>query len=298
MLNRTHLEILRAVRSEGSLSEAAGKLHLTQSALSHSIRKLEQSLGAKLLTRHGRTLRPTRAGVILLTLADRALPDFEHAEQLIAKLSSGQQGLLRIGMECHPCYEWLHRGIPGFIHAFEGVDIDVKRQFQFDGLTALLNHDIDVLITPDPVFKPRLKFVPVFNYELVLVSAQGHELSEKRHVNAEDLVDQVLYTYPVAKERLDVFSQFLLPANLEPREHKMLESTDIMLQMVAAKRGVTALPDWLVKTCNPDLGLRRYKLGRKGVHKQLFLGIRVEDQAIPYVKGFIRLAKQVELDPT
>jgi LysR family transcriptional regulator for metE and metH len=297
MLNRTHLEILRAVRSEGSVSEAASKLHLTQSALSHSIRKLEQYLGAKLWTRHGRTLRPTRAGSILLTLADRALPDFEHAEQLIAKLSSGQQGLLRIGMECHPCYEWLHRSIPGFINAFEGVDIDVKRQFQFDGLTALLNHDIDVLITPDPVFKPRLKFVPVFNYELVIVSAEAHELSEKRYINAEDLADEVLYTYPVAKERLDVFSQFLLPANLEPREHKTLESTDIMLQMVAAKRGVTALPDWLVKTYNPDLGLRCYKLGRKGVHKQLFLGIRVEDQSIPYVKGFIRLAKQVEVDP-
>ncbi|MDR0781658.1 MAG: LysR family transcriptional regulator [Pseudomonadales bacterium] len=297
MLNRIHLEILRAVRSEGSVSEAASKLHLTQSALSHSIRKLERYLGARLWTRQGRTLRLTRAGAILLTLAERALPDFEHAEQLIARLSSGQQGLLRIGMECHPCYEWLHRSIPSFIAAFEGVDIDVKRQFQFDGLTALLNHDIDVLITPDPVFKPRLKFVPVFSYELVLVCAREQALSARRYVEAAALADQVLYTYPVAKERLDVFSQFLLPANLEPREHKTLESTDIMLQMVAARRGVTALPDWLVKNYEPSLDLRCYHLGRKGVHKQLFLGIRVEDQSIPYVKGFIRLAKQVEVDP-
>jgi len=297
MLNRTHLEILRAVRTEGSLSEAANKLNLTQSALSHSIRKLELYLGAPLWTRHGRSLRLTRAGGILLSLADRALPDFEHAEQLISKLSSGQEGLLRIGMECHPCYEWLHRSIPPFIAAFDGVDIDVKRQFQFDGLTALLNHDIDVLITPDPVFKPRLKFVPVFSYELVLVCAQEHELTTKRYVNAEDLAEQVLYTYPVTKERLDVFSQFLLPANLEPREHKKLESTDIMLQMVAARRGVTALPSWLVEQYKSSLALRSYKLGRAGIHKQIFLGVRVEDQQVPYIKGFIKLAKSVSVEP-
>ncbi|MDR2212216.1 MAG: LysR family transcriptional regulator [Pseudomonadales bacterium] len=296
MLNRAHLEILRALRDEGSISEAASTLHLTQSALSHSIRKLEHYLGVKLWLRQGRALRLTRAGGILLSLADRTLPDFEHAEQLIGKLASGEQGLLRIGMECHPCYEWLHRSIAPFIAAFEGVDIDVKRQFQFDGLTALLNHDIDVLITPDPVFKPRLKFVPVFSYELVLVCAQAQGFGERRYIDAPTLAQQVLYTYPVAKERLDVFSQFLLPAQLEPREHKTVESTDIMLQMVAARRGVTALPSWLVEQYKSTLRLRSYRLGRGGIHKQIYLGVRVEDQQVPYIKGFIKLAKETGVE--
>jgi len=295
MINRLHLEILRAVQTEGSLSDAARGLCLTQSALSHSIRKLEQALGMKVWARHGRSLRLTRAGNMLLSLANRILPDIEHVELLVGKLSRGEEGLLRIGMECHPCYEWLHRTIPAFIAAFAGVDIDVKRQFQFDGLTALLNHDIDMLITPDPVFKPGLKFVPVFSYELVLVCAESSVLGKRRYIDAAVLADEVLYTYPVTRERLDVYSQFLMPAKQEPREHKTLESTDIMLQMVAAGRGVTALPSWLVGHYRHSLALRSYKLGRKGIHKNLYLGLRAEDLHVPYLKGFIKLAKSTQV---
>lgn len=295
MLNRLHLEIICAVQAEGSISKAADKLCLTQSALSHSIRKLERAFGIEVWARRGRKLYLTRAGALLLALAERVLPDIEQAEMLVKRLAGGHEGLLRIGMECHPCHEWLHRIIPGFIAAFDGVDIDVKRQFRFDGITALVNHDIDMLITPDPVFKAGLKFVPVFDYELVLVAALDHPLGNKRHVEPATLTDEVLYTYPVAKERLDLFSQFLMPAKLEPKEHKMLESTDIMLQMVAARRGVTALPSWLVGQYEKSLGLRHYKLGRKGVHKSLYLGLRAEDVGIPYLKGFIRLAKQAQV---
>lgn len=292
MINRNHLEILRAVHTEGSLGDAAVRLHLTQSALSHSIRKLEGVLGIRLWVRQGRTLRLTRAGRALLELAQRVLPDIESTERLLAKYASGEQGLLRIGMECHPCYEWLNRMIPGFIRAFAGVDIDVKREFQFGGLAALLNHDIDMVLTPDPLFKPGLKFVPVFNYELVLVSANARPLGSKQHVEAKALADQVLFTFPVARERLDVFSQFLVPAGQEPREHRELESMEIMLQMVAAGRGVTALPSWLLERYGKGLSLRSYRLGRKGVHKKLHVGVRSEDMKLPYVKGFIRIAKE------
>ena len=295
MINRQHLEILRTVDREGSVSEAANKLNLTQPALSHSIRKLEQQLEVKIWERSGRNLRLTDAGEQLLNLAKRMLPDFEHTEEAMTQLASGMKGLLRIGMECHPCYEWLHRSIPGFIREFNGVDIDIKRQFQFDGMTALLNHEIDMLITPDPVFRPKLEFVPVFNYELVLVSAADQPLSRLRTIEPVALAEQTLYTYPVPKERLDIYSQFMLPAKLEPAVHKTLESTDIMLQMVAAGRGVTALPSWLVKQYSKSLNLRSWKLGRKGVHKSLYLGIRTNDMQTPYIKGFIKLAKRAEI---
>lgn len=292
MINRIHLEILRAVHREGSLSSAAVQLHLTQSALSHSIRKLEGLLGIRLWARRGRTLHLTRGGRAVLELAQRVLPDIESTERLLGKYASGEQGLLRIGMECHPCYEWLNRTIPAFIRAFAGVDVDVKREFQFGGLAALANHDIDMVLTPDPVFKPGLKFVPVFNYELVLVTAAAHPVGSKAHVEATALADQVLFTFPVARERLDVFSQFLLPGGQEPREHRELESMEIMLQMVAAGRGVTALPAWLLERYGQGLSLRSYRLGRKGVHKKLHVGIRAEDMQLPYVKGFIRIAKE------
>jgi LysR family transcriptional regulator for metE and metH len=295
MISRIHLEILRAVQTEGSLSDAALRLHLTQSALSHSIRKLEGQLGTSLWTRRGRHLRLTRSGKAVLELARRVLPDIEATELQIGKYARGEDGMLRIGMECHPCHEWLNRMLPGFLQQFAGVDVDVKREFQFGGLEALRNHEIDMVLTPDPLPRPGLVFVPVFSYELVLVAAAARPLAKGAWLEAAALVDETLFTFPVPRERLDVFSQFLVPAGQEPRSHRSLESMDIALHLVAAGRGVTVLPSWLLAQHAEAKGLRSYRLGRKGVHKKLHVGLREEDMDLPYVKGFIRIARSVRM---
>ena len=107
MIERNHLEIVREVDRSGSLTAAADALCLTQSALSHAMKKLEQQLGTPVWVREGRKLRPTQSGLYLLSLANRLLPQFEHAEELVGQIARGQRGSLRIGMECHPCYQWL-----------------------------------------------------------------------------------------------------------------------------------------------------------------------------------------------
>jgi LysR family transcriptional regulator for metE and metH len=284
MINRIHLDILRALR-----------LHLTQSALSHSIRKLEGQLGTSLWTRRGLHLWLTRAGKAVLELAQRVLPDIEATELQIGKYARGEEGLPRIGMECHPCHEWLNRMLPGFLRQHPGVDLDVKREFQFGGLEALRNHEIDMVLTPDPVFRAGLSFVPVFSYELVRVTAATRPLGERSWVEAQALTEATLFTFPVPHERLDVFTQFLVPARAEPRSHRSLESMYIALHMVAAGRGVTALASWLLAQHREHLDLRSYQPGRCGIHKKLHVGVRDEDLDLPYIKGFVRIAKGVRL---
>ena len=107
MIERNHLEIVREVDRSGSLTAAADAMCLTQSALSHAMKKLEQQLGTPVWVREGRKLQPTQSGLYLLSLANRLLPQFEHAEELVGQIARGQRGSLRIGMECHPCYQWL-----------------------------------------------------------------------------------------------------------------------------------------------------------------------------------------------
>ena len=80
MIERIHLKIVQAVEQHGSLTAAADVLCVTQSALSHAIRKLENNLGTAVWLREGRSLRLTQAGQYLLTVADRVLPLFQHAE--------------------------------------------------------------------------------------------------------------------------------------------------------------------------------------------------------------------------
>ena len=292
MLERTHLAIVLEVQRQGSLTAAAGTLCLTQSALSHSIKKLEQQLGTEIWVREGRGLRLTQAGQYLLALAQRVLPQLSLAEERLQQFAQGERGTLRIGMECHPCYQWLLKVVAPYLAAWPDVDVDVKQKFQFGGIGALFAYEIDLLVTPDPMYKPGLHFEPVFDYEQVLLVGRQHPLAEQVYAKAKQLMSETLITYPVSIERLDIYTQFLMPAGITPRRHKTIETTDIMVQMVASGRGVAALPRWLAEEYAEKVDVVAVRLGRQGVAKQIHLGVRTNDVEVDYLRAFIDLARQ------
>ncbi|ROU01687.1 LysR family transcriptional regulator [Marinobacter sp. R17] len=294
MLDRHHLAIIREIDRQGSMTAAADKLFVTQSALSHTIKKLEQQLGTPLWMREGRSLHFTQAGYYLLSVANRLLPQLEHAEAVIGQMADGQRGTLRIGMECHPCYQWLLKVVAPYLERWRQVDVDVKQKFQFGGLGALLGYDIDMLVTPDPLHRTGLVFTPVYDYEQVLVVSREHPLAGREWVEPEDLADEILITYPVETERLDIFNLFLLPARILPRKHKTIETTDILLQMVAATRGVAALPRWLVEEYAHRMPLLPVRLGQTGLPKQIFLGVRQADEDVDYLTDFLAMARSID----
>src|SRR5450830_226261 len=278
MLERIHLAILMEVEKQGSLTAAAEVLHLTQSALSHSMKKLEQQMGTDIWLREGRSLRLTQAGQYLYAVAQRLLPQLVLAEERLRQFAQGERGTLRIGMECHPCYQWLLKIVTRYLAAWPLVDVDVKQKFQFGGIGALFGFE----------------FEPVFDYEQVLVVHKDHPWASQEVVAPEQLMEETLITYPVPIERLDIFNMFLLPANCSPRKHKTIETTDIMLQMVASGRGVTALPKWLVTDYAPQLQLRTLRLGQNGIAKHIYLGTREMDNATDYLQSFIEFARQAD----
>ena len=292
ILERAHLEIIRTVEQQGSITAASKNLHLTQSALSHTVRKLEDQLGVAVWHREGRSLRPTQAGEYLLSIANRLLPQLEHAEDQLAQFAQGKRGVLRIGMECHPCYQWLLKIVSPYLASWPAVDVDVKQKFQFGGISALFNHEIDLLVTPDPLHKPDLTFEAVFDYEQVLVVSPEHPLCREDYVQPKHLANETLISYPVPIDRLDVYTRFLIPAGVSPRQHKTIETTDIMLQMVAGGRGVAALPRWLVEEQGSKFNVVPIKLGRRGVAKQIFVGFRESDADIAYLQGFVEMARK------
>ncbi|MDJ1185498.1 LysR family transcriptional regulator [Roseofilum casamattae] len=296
-LERSHLEIVRAVELHGTMTAAASALHLTQSALSHSMRKLEDRIGVKLWYREGRSLRLTPAGTHLLATANRLIPQFVHTEEQLGQFARGERGTLRIGMECYPCYQWLQKIVAPYLRAWPLVDFEVKQKFQFGGIGALFAHEIDLLVTPDPLQKKSLHFEPVFDYEQVLVVSSDHPLAEQDRVMPQQLGEEVLFTYPVSRDRLDIYTCFLAPAGRTVRKQKAIESTDIMLQMVACGRGVAALPRWLVEEFSEKYPVRAVRLGSRGVQKQIFLGVRRTDLEVDYLKAFMDLARDYSEPP-
>jgi LysR family transcriptional regulator, regulator for metE and metH len=284
------LAILREIDRTGSLTQAADQLCLTQSAVSHAIRRFETRYGVKLWEREGHKLRLTLAGDYVLGLAMRVLPQLEHGATVLEDYARGRRGAIRVGMECHPCQDWMMRVVDPFLAEWPDVELDVTTAFQFGGLAALLGHEIDILVTPDPVERPGLEYKPVFDYELVLAVAETHPLARKKRVEPEDLASETLITYPVARERLDIYTQFLVPAHALPRRHRTVETTDLMLRLVASGRAVSATPDWLLRDAK---GVKGVRLGA-GIDKSIHLGRRT-GKAASYMDGFMRLAETVQI---
>lgn len=291
MIDRSHLRILREIDNQGSLTAAAKTLHLTQSALSHKITRLEQRIGAPIWHKEGRNLKLTQAGSYLLREARRVLPQLERIDEVLDQYAKGVKGAVNIGMECHPCYQWLLRVVNPFLQQWPDVDVDVTQKFQFGGLAALFNYEIDLLVTPDPVLKEGVIFEPVFPYEQVLVVNEQHPFATQEWVDPEQIIDQTLYTYPVSIERLDIYQQFLLPANCLPKKHKPLEATEMMLQMVATNRGVATLPLWLVKEYQKNFPIKAVRLGKAGLYKHIHVGVRSSDIDDIHLTAFIQVVK-------
>lgn len=288
MIQRMHMEILQALDAHGTLGEAAQALFLTQSALSHSIRKLEDQLNCPLWEKQGRGLRLTQAGAYLLQVSVQLLPQIQQAEAVLRGYGEGKRGKLRIGMECHPCYEWLLTVVNPYLERWPDVDLDVIQRFRFNGIEALKHHHIDVLITSDPVLDEALRHEAVFNYELKLVVAANHPLAQQTQVTPEDLSRENLITFPVAHERLDVYTQFLIPAGREPKQQQEVEAMEIMVQLVAANRGVCTLPGWLADRYQQSHGVVPLALGEGGVAKTLYLVYREADASIDYLVDFVQ----------
>ncbi len=298
MLDRQHLSILHEVDRLGSLTAAAERLNVSQSALSHTIRKLEERCGVAMWEKDGRNLRLTEAGRYIVRLAQRVLPQIERAEGVLSDYRRGKRGFLKIGMECHPCHQWLMGVTRPYLLDWPDVDLDLTTSFAFGGVAAVSGYEIDILITPDPIEAPGIHYLPVFDYELVLAVPADHPLAKKRHAEPADLVEETLFTYPVPAERLDVFTQFLVPADSRPRHHRSVETTEMMLQLVGAGRGVSAVPNWLVHREAAALGVRPVRMGKTGIQKSIHLGLRDGDDTVDFIAGFLETSCRSRPDQT
>ncbi len=288
-----HLRTLQALAHEGSLSAAAERLHLTQSALSHQLKGLEAQLGAPLYQRKSRPLRLTRQGERLLALADEVLPRIDAARRDLQRMGTGARGRLFIAIECHSCFAWLMPTMDRYRHLWPEVEMDLTTSFAFDPLPALVRGELDLVVTSDPRPVSGIHYEPLFEHEALLALAPDHPLTQRRWIRPQDLRGETLITYPVERTRLDVFSRFLDPAGIEPAAVRQTELTVMMVQLVASRRGVAVLPDWALAEYLSGGQITARPLGRHGLHGTLHAAIRRQDHGMPWMTDFIQTAREV-----
>ena len=287
-----HLRTLVALRDTGSLVEAAERVFLTQSALSHQLKDLETRLGCTIFHRKTRPLRFTAAGTRLLALADQVLPEVRSAETEIDRMAGGETGRLYIAIECHSCFDWLLPAINTYRETWSDVDLDIASGFHFAPLPALARGDLDLVVTADPVAGLGLSYMPLFSYEAQIALAPDHPSAEKAFFEPSDLVDEVLISYPVDTSRLDVFKYFLEPAGVQPRRVRTAELTTMIVQLVASQRGITCLPNWaLHEYLNKGYVVTR-SLGEEGVWPTLYAAVREEQTSAAFMNDFVEVSKR------
>ena len=286
-----HLRTIRAVHEAGGLARAADQLNITQSALSHQIKGLEEQVGVELFVRRTKPARLSAAGMRMLRAAERILPEIDALAEEFRALTSGKTGRLHIAIECHACFDWLFPVLEQFRRTWPDVDVDIRAGLAFGALPALMREEVDLVISSDPEDLPDVIFNPLFDYAPVFVAAATSPLAARPFVVAEDFRDQILLTYPVDRSRLDIFTGLLGPAGVEPRGVRQVELTAVILMLVASERGVAVLPDWVLREVKyrPDYVTR--PVTEKGLTRRMFAATRTEDATRPYVAHFLRLGR-------
>ncbi|MCC5959829.1 MAG: LysR family transcriptional regulator [Rhodobacteraceae bacterium] len=286
-----HLRTIKAIHDAGGLARAADLLNMTQSALSHQVKGLEDQAGVELFVRRSKPLKLSAAGLKMLSAAEDILPRVAALEEEFTGLVKGRLGRLHIAIECHACFDWLFPVLEQFRKAWADVDVDIRPGLAFDALPALRREEVDLVISSDPEDLPGITFLPLFDYEPVFVASATHRLATQDYVTAPDFRDETLITYPVDRNRLDVFTQLLTPAKVEPRAIRQVELTAVILLLVASGRGVSVLPDWVLRDVRYHSDYVTKPITKGGLTRRLYAAVRAEDAAKPFMAHVLRLAR-------
>jgi LysR family transcriptional regulator for metE and metH len=289
------METLLALAECGSLSKAAERLCLTQSALSHQLKALESHYGAALVEKNIRPLRFTAIGQRLLTLARQVLPLVAEAGRDVARLAQGHAGPLRVTVQCHNCFDWLMPAMDSYRSLWPEVELDIISGFVVDPLPLLERGEAELAVIHDrPPPHPHVTFSPLFRYQSVALMSPKHPLAAKSWLEARDFADETLITYPVPDEMLDVMKHCLIPAGVNPRR-RTAELTVAILQLVASGRGIAALPSWTVGNYIERGYVVSRPIGPSGLSCELYAATTHAGAEAAYIREFISLTREQSL---
>jgi len=290
-----HMETLLALSECGSLSKAAERLCLTQSALSHQLKALESHFGAAVVEKNIRPLRFTAIGERLLALARRVLPLVAEAGRDIARLAEGHAGPLRVAVQCHNCFDWLMPAMDSYRTLWPEVELDIISGFVMDPLPLLERGEAELAVIHDE--QPphaHVVFSPLFRYESVALMSPRHRLAAKSWLDAADFADETLITYPVPDQMLDLMKHCLTPAGVNPKR-RTAELTVAILQLVASGRGIAALPSWTVGNYIERGYVVSRPIGQAGLRCELYAATTKSGAEAAYIREFIALTRTQSL---
>lgn len=292
MIELRHLRSLVAIAETGNLSKAGKRLNLSQPALSHQMKALEEHLGTELFARKSNPLRLSPAGERLLVAAYEVEKLVTEAERDVSRIAGGNAGQLRIAVECHSCFDWLMPSMDAFRVGWPEVEMDLVSGFQPDPVGLLAENVADLVIVSTAKPRPGVVYHPLFRYEVLALLARHHPLAAKEYLTARDFAKETLVTYPIPDDRIDVIREVLAPAGIDPPRRKT-ELTVAILQLVASHRAIAAMPGWAVQPYLEKNYVAHRSIRKNGVHANLYAATAAGSSRAAYMVEFLDTMRRI-----
>ncbi|MEW6037417.1 MAG: LysR family transcriptional regulator [Pseudomonadota bacterium] len=290
LLELRHLQTLLALVETGTLSKAAARVFLTQSAISHQIKQLEEHYGVVLFERKTQPLRLSPAGQRLHSLAETVMKAVREAERDVARIAQGNSGQLRIAVECHTCFDWLMPAMDQFREHWPEVELDLVSGFHADPLGLLREDRAELVVVSEPQARDGVAFHPLFLFEIVGLVSRQHPLAPKTFLAPEDFAEETLLSYPVPEDMLDIVRKVLKPRGIEPKR-RTAELTVAILQLVASRRGIAALPNWTVQSYLEREYVLAKPIGEAGLWSALYAATTENMTQSAYMRDFLEIVR-------
>ena len=276
-LDIRHLQMIVALADTPRVTEAAEKLAITPSALSHRLREVERRLDMPLYLRVQKRLRPTPAADYLAQVARRLLADMARAEGDVRKMASGVRHVVRIAVESYSAYHWLPAFLQHLRDCEPDIGIEVVAAAARNPLESLQERIVDLIIISGEVSRAGVERVPLFEDELRFVMAPDHRLAGRSFIEGEDIVGEDFITYTRVPEPDREYERLFRPSNSYPNWTEIVEVPEAIVEMVAAGLGSSVLAGWAVKNAIDDGRIVAARVGEHGIVVPWYVATRSGD---------------------
>jgi LysR family transcriptional regulator, regulator for metE and metH len=288
-LDVRHLRMVVAIAASGSVTRAARDLHLTQSAVSHQLRGIEERLGAPLFVRLGKRMVLTAAGERLRASASRVLDDLETAEKDVQQLGAGEASLIRVCAQCNTGYHWLPPLLDDFRRQHPAVEVSLAVECTLRPIEALLEGKLDLAIVTRAVRHDQIRLRPLFEDEHAAIVVPDHPFAKRPFVRPEDLAGERLLLYSSSPDDSFTIQRILRPAGVEPRRVSFVMLTEAILEMVKARLGVSVMQTWAIEPALRAGDVRAVPITATGIRRQWSAATLKRAGNTAYLDAFIDL---------
>lgn len=290
-----YFRLIKTIAEEGNIANSSERLFLTQSALSHQLRDLEERLGFKVFLRARNRWSLTEEGEELYKLANEVLQTIEQGFSKIQHIQEGAKGTIKVGTECYSFYQGLPHFIQKMAILYPEIKVELRLEATHQPISKIRNHDIDIALVTTKPTDDNLTCIPLFEDEVFALMHKEHPLNQKKYLEASDFVGAHLIIHSFPLETVSVYKDFLQPNGAVPIQISAIPLTEVALEMVQANMGIFCMPKWAMKPFKISKDLVIRQIGIHGMRRNHYLLVRKEDQNKRYIRDFILNFKE-ELD--